>query len=65
MFGKTMLPRQSSNLQAAAAAIQQVQVPESARPEMLRLRAVVESASGDLDAANRDLKEALALAPTT
>src|SRR5579864_5418595 len=33
------------------------------RPEMLRLRAAVESASGDLDAANRDLKEALALAP--
>ncbi len=30
---------------------------------MLRLRAAVESASGDLDAANRDLKEALALAP--
>ena len=30
---------------------------------MLRLRAAVEAASGDLDAANRDLKEALALAP--
>jgi len=52
------------DLQAAAAAIQQVQVAESARPEVLRLRAVVESASGDLEAANRDLKEALALAPT-
>ena len=51
-------------LQAASASLQQIQVPESARPEMLRLRAVVESASGDLDAANRDLKEALALAPT-
>jgi tetratricopeptide (TPR) repeat protein len=50
-------------LAAASSALQQVQVPESARPEMLRLRAVVESASGDLDAANRDLKEALSLAP--
>ena len=50
-------------LAAASSALQQVQVPESARPEMLRLRAVVESASGDLDAADRDLKEALSLAP--
>jgi tetratricopeptide (TPR) repeat protein len=50
-------------LQAAAAAIQQVKVQDSARPEMLRLRAAVESASGNLDAANRDLKEALALTP--
>ena len=50
-------------LEAAAAAIQQVQVQDSQRPEMLRLRAAVESASGNLDAANRDLKEALALSP--
>src|SRR5579871_14816 len=50
-------------LQAATTAIQQLQVPDSARPELLRLRAAVESASGDLDAANRDLKEALTLAP--
>jgi tetratricopeptide (TPR) repeat protein len=50
-------------LQAAAAAIQQVKVQDSARPEMLRLRAAVESASGNLDAAHRDLKEALALTP--
>lgn len=50
-------------LKAAAASLQQVQVSESARPEMLRLRAVVESASGDFDAANRDLKEALSLSP--
>jgi tetratricopeptide (TPR) repeat protein len=50
-------------LDAAAAAIQQLQVPEASRPEMLRLRAAVEAASGNLDAANRDLKEALALAP--
>lgn len=51
-------------LQAAAAAIRQVQVPDSAKPEMLRLRAAVEAASGDLSAADRDLKEALALAPS-
>lgn len=50
-------------LDSAAAAIQQLQVPENSRPEMLRLRAAVESASGNLDAANRDLKEALSLAP--
>ncbi len=51
-------------LQAAAGAIQQAQVADASRPELLRLRAAVESASGDLDAANRDLKEALALSPT-
>src|SRR5579872_777413 len=54
----------NQQLQLAAAAIQNAQVPDSSRPEMLRLRAAVESASGDLDAANKDLKEALALAPT-
>jgi tetratricopeptide (TPR) repeat protein len=53
----------NQQLQLAAAAIQNAQVPDSSRPEMLRLRAAVESASGNLDAANRDLKEALALAP--
>jgi len=51
-------------LQAAAAAIEQVRVPDTQRPEMLRLRAAIEAASGNYDAANRDLKEALALAPT-
>ncbi len=50
-------------LQAASAAIQALQVPDSSRPEMLRLRAAVAAASGDLDAANRDLKEALSLTP--
>jgi tetratricopeptide (TPR) repeat protein len=50
-------------LKTAAASLQQIQVPEQARPEMLRLRAVVESASGEFEAANRDLKEALSLAP--
>ncbi len=51
-------------LQEAAVAIQNVKVPDSSRAEMLRLRAAVESASGNLDAANRDLKEALALSPS-
>ena len=50
-------------LKTAAASLQQVHVSEAARPEMLRLRAVVESASGEFEAANRDLKEALSLAP--
>lgn len=54
----------NQQLQAAGAAIRQVQVPDESRPEMLRLRAAVEAASGDLDAANRDLKEALSLAPS-
>src|SRR5579862_715141 len=51
-------------LESAAAAIKQIQVSDEARPEMLRLRAAIEAASGDLDAANRDLKEALSLAPS-
>ena len=50
-------------LEVASGAIQRVQVQDSQRPEMLRLRAAVESAAGNLDAANRDLKEALALSP--
>ena len=50
-------------LQAASAQIQQVKVSDEQRPEMLRLRAAVESASGDLQSADRDLKEALSLAP--
>jgi tetratricopeptide (TPR) repeat protein len=50
-------------LNAASVALQQAQVPDGSRPEMLRLRAAVESASGNFDAANRDLKEALSLAP--
>ncbi len=55
--------RAQRELRTAAASLQQIQVSEQARPEMLRLRAVVESASGDFEAANRDLKEALSLAP--
>ena len=50
-------------LESATASLRQIQVPEGARPEMLRLRAVVESAAGNFQAANRDLKEALSLAP--
>ncbi len=56
-------PDAKQELQAASTAVQQVQVPDAQRPEMLRLRAAVESASGNLDAANRDLQEALSLAP--
>lgn len=50
-------------LAQAQSQIQQVHVPENARPEFLRLRAAVEGASGNLDAANQDLQQALALAP--
>ncbi len=54
----------SQQLDSAAAEIDQVQVADAGRPEMLRLRAAVEAASGNLDAADKDLKEALALAPS-
>jgi tetratricopeptide (TPR) repeat protein len=54
----------TQQLDAAAAEINQIQVPDAARPEMLRLRASIEAASGNLDASNKDLKEALALAPS-
>jgi tetratricopeptide (TPR) repeat protein len=52
------------HLDAANAAINQVNVEGSGRAEMLRVRAAIEAASGNLDAANRDLKDALALAPS-
>ena len=52
-------------LDVSRAEIGRLSVPASSRPEMLRLRAAVEAGSGDLDAANRDLKEALALAPSS
>jgi tetratricopeptide (TPR) repeat protein len=51
-------------LDAAFAAINQVTVPTSSRPEMLRLRAAIEAGMGNTDAANKDLQEALALAPS-
>ena len=50
-------------LDAAYALINQANVPASSRPEMLRLRAAIEAGSGNTDAANKDLQEALALAP--
>ncbi|HSS98590.1 MAG TPA: tetratricopeptide repeat protein, partial [Terriglobales bacterium] len=50
-------------LDLAAAQLNQLQVSTAQRPEFLRMRAVVESQSGDLQAADRDLKEAMALAP--
>jgi tetratricopeptide (TPR) repeat protein len=51
-------------LDSAFAAINQVTVPPSSRPEMLRLRAAIEAGLGNTDAANKDLQEALALAPS-
>ena len=51
-------------LDAAMGEISQVTVPESSRPEMLRLRAGIEAGLGNMDAANKDLRDALALAPT-
>ncbi|MGA2020092.1 MAG: tetratricopeptide repeat protein [Candidatus Sulfotelmatobacter sp.] len=51
-------------LDAAFAAINQVTVPTSSRPELLRLRAAIEAGSGNTDAANKDLQEALSLAPS-
>lgn len=50
-------------LDAASAEISQVDAADSSRSELLRLRAVIEAASGNLDAADTDLKEALTLAP--
>ncbi len=50
-------------LDSAFALINQVNVPASSRPEMLRLRAAIEAGMGNTDAANKDLQEALALAP--
>ncbi len=51
-------------LESALAQINQVTVPASSRPEMLRLRAAIEAGSGNVDAANKDLQEALSLAPS-
>jgi len=56
--------RARQQLDLAGSEIQQVQMPSASRAEMLRLRAAIESASGRLDAANADLKEALTLAPS-
>jgi tetratricopeptide (TPR) repeat protein len=51
-------------LDVAGAEIAQVNTPDSARSEMLRLRAAIEAASGNLEAANKDLQEALKLSPS-
>ncbi|HLV89303.1 MAG TPA: tetratricopeptide repeat protein [Candidatus Sulfotelmatobacter sp.] len=51
-------------LKQATDAIQSVHVEPAARPEFLRLRAAIEAASGNLDAANKDLKDALELTPS-
>ena len=51
-------------LDTAFAAINQVNVPANSKPEMLRLRAAIEAGSGNLDAANKDIQDALALAPS-
>ncbi|MGA8621089.1 MAG: tetratricopeptide repeat protein [Candidatus Sulfotelmatobacter sp.] len=51
-------------LDAAEAKINQVNVQPSSRPEMLRLRAAIEAGLGNTDAANKDLQEALSLAPS-
>src|SRR5713101_7185769 len=51
-------------LESALALINQVNVPASSRSGMLRLRAAIEAGSGNTDAANKDLQEALSLAPS-
>jgi tetratricopeptide (TPR) repeat protein len=58
-------PGAKQQLDTAMAEIGQVSasVAASSRPEMLRLRAAIETGSGNLDAANKDLQEALSLAP--
>ena len=47
----------------AAAAISSLDVPGTARPEFLRLRALTEISGGNVDSAEKDLKEALQLEP--
>jgi tetratricopeptide (TPR) repeat protein len=51
-------------LDSAFVLINEVNVPGSSRPEMLRLRAAIEAGLGNTDAANKDLQEALSLAPS-
>jgi tetratricopeptide (TPR) repeat protein len=51
-------------LDAALAEIGHVNVPATSQPELLRLRAAIEAGLGNTDAADKDLKSALALAPT-
>jgi tetratricopeptide (TPR) repeat protein len=49
--------------QEAAAALAAINLTGTARPEFLRLRAATEAASGNNDAAEKDLREALQLEP--
>jgi tetratricopeptide (TPR) repeat protein len=56
-------PGAKQQLDAAMREISRVTVPDSSKPEMLRLRAAIEAGLGNTEAANRDLQEALALAP--
>lgn len=51
-------------LEAASVALTQITVPDPSRMEMLRLRAAIEAGQGNFDAANKDLQDALAIAPT-
>ncbi len=50
-------------LDTAMTEINQATVSDSAKPEMLRLRAAIEAGAGNTDAANKDLQEALRLSP--
>jgi tetratricopeptide (TPR) repeat protein len=57
-------PAAQNELQAAQAAMAQITgVEDTSRPEFLRLRALLEAASNNTDAAEKDLKEALAIDP--
>ena len=49
--------------QEAANAIAAIDLAGPARPEFLRLRAATEAAAGDVDSAEKDLKEALKIEP--
>jgi len=51
-------------LDSALADIEKAEVPASSQSEMLRLRAAIESGSGNLVAANIDIQQALSLEPS-
>jgi len=56
--------RATQQATAARNLVQQINVQDANRPEFLRLRAAVEMAFNDSQSAERDLKEALSLAPS-
>ena len=65
LYQQTNKPNDAQQqLRLASDELQQVGGQNVPRPEFLRLRAAVEAASGNLDAADKDLKEALALNPS-